>query len=116
MRPSSIYSIAFAGLLVVGSALPAFAGEAQRLSDSDYLNAARCAGIAQGLGEDTKGYDKMLDREAGGRDNGVVEQAVTFRDDGARLAHRTDAKAKARVAVEHDGFCRSYVNVTMAAR
>ena len=103
-----VFSAALAGVLLAGSVTPAFAGQSTHLSDSDYLTAARCAGIAEGLGDDTKPYDRVLDQESGGRPNFILEQADGLRSDGARLAHRSDSTAKARVAVEHDGVCKAY--------
>ena len=109
MRTSVVLSIALTGLLVAGSVTPALAGQSTHLSDGQYLTAARCAGIAEGLGADTKPYDKVLDIESGGRPNFVMDAADNARNDGARLARRSDSKAKSEVAVEHDGVCKAYV-------
>jgi hypothetical protein len=108
MRTSVVLSIAFAGLLVAGSVSPALAGQSTHLSDGQYLTAARCAGIAQALGDDTKPYDKVLDVEGGNRPNFVMDAADNARSDGARLAQRTDARARSEVALEHDGVCKAY--------
>jgi len=108
MRTSFVLSIALAGLLVVGSVTPALAGQSTHISDGQYLTAARCAGIAQGLGSDTKPYDTVLDLESGGRPNFVLDAADNARNDGARLARRGDTKAKTEVALEQDGVCKAY--------
>jgi len=108
MRTPVVISIALAGLLVAGSVTPVFAGQSTHLSDGEYLAAARCAGIAEGLGADTKAYERVLDVESANRPNFVMDAADNARSDGARLARRSDAKAKTEVAVEHDGVCKAY--------
>ncbi len=108
MRTPVVLSVALAGLLVAGAVTPALAGQFTHISDGQYLTAARCAGIADGLGADAKPYEKVLDMESGGRPNFILDAADNARSDGARLAHRKDAKAKTEVAVEQDGVCKAY--------
>lgn len=108
MRKSVVIGAALAGLLIAAAAVPASAGQATHLSDGDYMNAARCAGIAAGLGEDVRPYERTLDVESGGRANFILDAADSARDDGVRLAHRSDAKAKAQVALEHEGVCKAF--------
>lgn len=114
MQVSSLSSLALAGLLVVAAGVaavtPASATESRQLSDSAYLAAARCAGLAAGLGSDAAAFNKVVDDQSSGREPFVAERAATTRDDAARQAKHAGPDMKAHLTAERDGACQAYAN------
>jgi hypothetical protein len=91
---------------------PAMAGD--RVSDSDYLKAARCQGIAAKLGgPDTSGIDAFVRTQGERRDVRLRNQARTARADAEREA---GAEAKrARLTAELNGRCAAFMSTTQVA-
>ena len=94
----------------VAAVTPASASETRHMSDSAYLAAARCAGIAQGLGSDASAFDKVVDEQSTGRETFVADRAASTREDAARQARRAGADTKAHLTAERDGACQAYAN------
>jgi hypothetical protein len=82
------------------SATAAFA--ADRLSDTQFIKAARCAGLA---GEDSAAFDAVVNANKRGRADFVVDKAMDARDDAARQVRRAREGGKAAIAAELAGPC-----------
>ena len=91
---------------------PASAGD--RLSDADYLRAARCQGIAAKLGgPDTGGIDALVRTQGERRDARLRNQARAARADAEREA-AADAR-RARLTAELNGRCATFMSTTQVA-
>ena len=102
-----------AALAMIFTAATATAATAQtdRLTDVEYLQAARCAGLASSetLGEiDTAGVDALLKAEARGRSGFIVDKAEKARKDVERIADRAQAGRKAGLLAEREQSCQRY--------
>ena len=102
-----------AALAMIFTAATATAAMAQtdRLTDVEYLQAARCAGLASSetLGEiDTAGVDALLKAEARGRSGFIVDKAEKARKDVERIADRAQAGRKAGLLAEREQSCQRY--------
>ncbi len=84
-----------AGAAVVS---PVQAAEAPKLSDVAYLQAAHCAGLAEGAKRDTKNIDALLKTEESNRMAWVYDKAQDLRTDGARQARRASGAGVQQVA------------------
>lgn len=111
MRLTTFAPLGFAGLVLTAGLLaavsPASAAGNSYMSDSQYLAAARCAGIAQGLGADASAYDKVLDDQSGGRETFVTARAGSSREDAAREARHAGPDTKAHLSAELGGVCHA---------
>jgi len=92
-----ILTIAAVALATATASTAAFATEA-RLSDSQFVKAARCRGLASG--DLAAQLDAVIKVQKRGRADFVVDKAESARASGARLA-RTDAAA-AQAALSSD--------------
>jgi hypothetical protein len=107
--------LAFAGLMAVAGVAaavsPASAAPAARshLSDGAYLAAARCSGIAQGLGADASDLNKLLDDQDSGREASINDRAAAAREEAARVARRAGPEMKAHLTGEWEGVCKTFV-------
>jgi len=98
-------TILTAGGLAVAQANAADA----RLTDVGYVNAARCAGLAEGAGFNTTAYDQMIDAQGAGRESLAHVMAEGAREDAARQA-RAGGYWRARAMSEMNGTCRTMVD------
>lgn len=83
------------------------------LSDVAYMQAARCAGLAEGSGIDAHRLVQTLDRQDG-RMSYVVDKADELRSDAKREARRASGYDKQQVQAELSGVCRSYLGADLA--
>ena len=84
---------------------------ANHLSDVEYLQAARCSGLAasEALGAmDTASIDAMLKTESRGRVGYIVDKAGQAKADAKRTANRAKAERKAALLAERAGACARY--------
>ncbi len=85
-------------LLIAAVAVSALAGAANaqsaRISDSQYVALARCAGLAEGAGVDASDMDDALRAQRRGRADHVRQQATSARQS-AIVEARTDASSVA---------------------
>jgi hypothetical protein len=100
------------------SATAAMAGPA-RLSDAQYIAAARCEGLMQSaaLGrQDTGGLEKMLEAQSGGRESVVSYLADEAREQAQQAARHSGVYGKAALIAERDGAsCRALVGAPTVA-
>ena len=80
-----------------------------RMSDAGYISAARCAGLAQGVGQDTGSFDRVLDRQSASRENMATILADSARQGAVREA-RLSGYWRARAAAEVSSACQSAIS------
>lgn len=100
MKTAAI-ALAAVGLLAAGAA-----SASDRVSDLDYMKAARCKGLATGLGADTSGLDAFLKQQSRSRSPIVVDRGDDEMTKGKREAQRSDSKD--RLSAELSGPCMAY--------
>ena len=101
-----IAAIAFATVCLAAAGA---AAASQRVTDVDYLRAARCKGLASGLGSvDTSRLDAFLKDQGRTRDASIYERSDAEMRKGRREAG--DAEAKGRLNAELNGPCLAYLN------
>lgn len=93
----------------------AFASAAQartNLSDVEYLQAARCSGLAASgaLGEtDTTAIEAMLKAESRGRVGYIVDKGAAAKSDAKRQATRAKDERRAGLQAELSGACARFL-------
>jgi hypothetical protein len=93
--------------LACAAATTASAGS-NRLSDIDYLQAARCSGLAASQSMDPSAYDNVLKAQRVGRAGYIQDKADATRNDAKRQAARAGAERKPMLLAELDGACRRF--------
>ncbi len=85
------------------SGLTATAAFAQsRLTDAQFIKAARCAGLA---GEDSAKFDALLKANKRGRVDFVLDKASSAKDAAARQLRSAGEGGQAEIAAELAGAC-----------
>jgi hypothetical protein len=98
--------------LAAAVATTATAQPGSRLSDVDYMQAARCRGLAgsEALGAmDTQAIDAMLKEQSHGRAAFIADKAGELRDNAVRSAKRADGSTKEKLIAERDGVCKRFL-------
>lgn len=91
--------------VILATAATSTAAFAQaRLTDSQFIKAARCSGLA---GEDAGRFDSIVDANKRGRAAFVIDKAMSAKDAAARQARRAGEGAKAQIQAELSGVCAS---------
>lgn len=89
-------------ILIAAAAIAALAGTAQaqssRISDTDYIALARCAGLAEGAGVDASTLDQSLRSQRRGRADHVRDQATNARQSAIAQARADSAGVAAELA------------------
>lgn len=83
----------------------AFAAEG-RLNDSQFIKAARCAGLA---GDDAEKFDALVKANQRGRASVIIDRAMTARSDAARATRSAREGGKVAIAAELAGACAALV-------
>jgi hypothetical protein len=99
-----ITAAVIAATAMSGLAAPAAFAAEGRLSDSQFIKAARCAGLA---GADSEKFDALVKANKRGRADFVLEKANTARSDAARATRSAREGGKAEIAAELAGVCAS---------
>ena len=87
------------------------AARATHLTDVEYLQAARCSGLAasDALGAmDTASIDAMLKAESRGRAAFIIDKGDQVKSDAKRAANKAKAERKAGLLAERAGTCARY--------
>lgn len=103
--------IALTAIMMTAAFATAAEARARHLTDVEYLQAARCSGLAASgaLGEvDTASIDAMLKEEGRGRTGFIVDKAHTTKVDAKRQAARAKPERKAGLQAELNGACARY--------
>jgi hypothetical protein len=106
MRLSIALSVT-AAIATVALAGTASAVTRSDMTDSAYVELARCSGIARSTGGDASKFDSVLDAQSGYRSPAVLDRADTAREDAKRNADHAGSDDKARFVQERDGQCVS---------
>ena len=101
-----VLSLAIAAAATLVSATFAFA--ADRVSDGEYLKAARCTGLAQGAQQGAEGFEAFLKTQGKGRQSAVAERAEKLRDKARHAARIANDTQKGVFAEELSGACAAY--------
>jgi len=99
-------SLAIATVATLASATFAFA--ADRVSDGEYLKAARCTGLAQGADQGAQNFEAFLQAQAKGRQSAVSERADKIRDKARHAARIANDTQKGVFTEELSGACAAY--------
>lgn len=87
------------------SGLSATAAFAQtRLTDTQFIKVARCAGLAG----DGAGFDAVMKANKRGRDSYIIDKARDARSAAEREARTAGEGGKAQIAAELSGACAKY--------
>jgi hypothetical protein len=70
---------------------------------------AKCAGLAEGFGQDASAFNKLLDARSGGRNNDVIDRADQAKRDAKRNAAHAGEDGKGFYERQITGVCQSYV-------
>lgn len=96
--------------LAAATTTTAFAQPNNRLTDVEYMQAARCAGIASADSSiSTASINALLKAQSAGRMSFVEDKADEMRSDAARSAKRANGYAKEKLNAELDGACKRYL-------
>jgi len=101
--------LAAASLAAAGSAA-ASASASPIKSDTDFLRASRCKGIAMGLGVDATSLDSLLKAESRARQEAVMSMAKDETERAQRQAR--DLNRKDKLAAELAGPCTAYMGAS----
>jgi hypothetical protein len=100
--------IVFGALAIVALAAGAASAKPGHLNDAEYLQAARCAGLAssKNLGSTDSGAMKAwLEAQSTGRMSYTLDRADQVQDDARREADHAGDVAKPRLQAELSGVC-----------
>ncbi len=97
-----------ATLLALAGATAVSAQPAERLSDSQFVKAARCKGLAKADGVDTKGVDAVIKANKRGRADWIVDKAMNAQDDAQVEASKAGDTRKAELIAERNGACQAF--------
>ena len=98
---------------VVGAVTPASAQG--HVSDVDYLNMSRCAGLAEGMGRDSSALKQRVAIEGRGRDTVIYDRGVDVRSEAARQARLAGEDVKRHLIAESDGVCAAFTSPAQVA-
>jgi hypothetical protein len=106
MRIYTSVIVAAATFVVAGAAS---AAPRDAMNDSTYLAVAKCAGLAEGIGQDASVFNKVLDAQSGVRNNDVIDRADEARRDAKRDAAHAGEDGKGFYERQITGACQGYV-------
>lgn len=99
-------TLAIAAAVTLTSAGFAFAKD--KVSDGEYLAAARCTGLAQGTDQNAAGFEAFLKSQAKGRQSAVADRADRIRDKARHSARIANDTQKGVFTQELSGACQAY--------
>lgn len=103
-----VLSLAIAAAMTLTSATFAFASD--RVSDGEYLKAARCTGLAQGSNQGAEGFEAYLKAQGKGRQSAVADRAERIRDKARHAASIANDTQKGVFGEELSGACSAYTS------
>jgi hypothetical protein len=103
-------TIAAIVVLAAATATTAVAQPNVRLSDVEYMQASRCAGIASADPSiDTSSINALLKTEGRARVAYISDKADDMRSDAARSAKHANGYAKEKLNAELGGVCKRFL-------
>jgi hypothetical protein len=111
----NVTATVFATLSLASAGIATSAAAASQVSDTDYVEASRCRGIAVGLGADAAALNAFVKSQAGGRNLLVQDRAD---EEFARGKREAKGDGKERLSAELSGACAAFTAPAkaMAAR
>ncbi len=103
-----VLSLAIAAAATLASATFAFA--ADKITDSQYLVAARCTGLAQGANQGAEGFEAYLKAQGKGRQSAVADRAERIRDKARHAARIANDTQKGVFTQELTSACAAYAS------
>ena len=82
------------------------AAASEKVTDSDFLKANRCRGLAAGIASDTSGFDAFIKSQDRGRDPAVDQMANQEQDRALRQARNPERASK--VQAELADLCQTF--------
>lgn len=95
----------FVSALAASLLVAASASAQTTVSDQDYVQMARCAGLIAGARQDAAPYDRAVREASAGRPRSVRNAAGAQRRGAAEQMHRADDALKARLQAEISAKC-----------
>lgn len=103
-----VLTLAIAAVATLASATLASASD--RVSDSEYLKAARCTGLAQGANQGAQGFEAYLKAQGKGRQSAIADRAERIRDKARHAASIANDTQKGVFSEELSGACAAYAS------
>ena len=103
-----ILTLAIAAAATLTSA--GFASAADKISDSQFLAAARCTGLAEGSGQSAESFQTYLKAQSKGRTGNIYDRADKLRAQARHSAKIADETQKGVYERELSGVCAAYAN------
>lgn len=91
------------GLVAAGGA-----SAAERMSDTAYLSAMRCRGLAEARQLDVSAIDSVLKGQKNGRATYIGDRGKQMRREAVQDGRSTDLTRKARIDAELNGACGGF--------
>jgi len=104
MRALTIAIVSIATLASAGLA----SAQDNRITDSQYLAAARCVGIAQGVGDGASDFENFYKAQGKRRPAFIAEQAEKARDQAKRSVKLANDTQRGVLSSELTGACAAY--------
>lgn len=107
---SMLKSLMMVATLTAASGAAIAAPAADRMTDVQFLQLNRCAGLVSAKqlgGGDGKVVDTVIRQQSRGRDPYIQQRADQMRDDASRDAQRASGDYKAKLTAERDGVCQA---------
>ncbi len=98
--------LTLAGLGLTFVLTSAAVAASEKVTDSDFLKANRCRGLAAGIASDTSGYDAFIKSQDRGRDPAVDQMANQEQDRALRQARNPERASK--VQAELADLCQTF--------
>ena len=103
---------ALATLAALSDAAPGVAAE--RISDAQYVNAARCQGLMRAARVDSASVDQYLRRHGSGRSDLALARARPQRQEAEHDGRKNDDAVKQRLNAERAAKCAKFASSTVA--
>jgi hypothetical protein len=95
-------------LTLAAAAVGSTAVAAERISDAQYVEAARCIGLSEGAGVDASAIKALLKSQTRGRMDFIVDRADSARRDAARSVKKATGEDLGRLTTERDSACAQF--------
>jgi hypothetical protein len=85
-----------------------------KLTDVQYVQAARCAGLVEGSGGDVAALNAILNTQSRSREAFIAERAANYRSEAARAIRKATGAKLAGLTTERDRTCATLVTTAQA--
>lgn len=112
MQRSASMALVATLVIAAGAGVVTPAAAQAAMSDVEYMQAAHCAGLAQGARLDTSKVDALLRANQSGRVVEAIDRGDQMRDDARRQASHAGPFERQAQAAERNGVCSAYLATT----